>query len=64
MVETDLLLVYNSISGQDLRNSKYSNLINECVRLLRWRLFFDLMLKAIQLSALSCFFFKIFITYC
>ena len=35
MVETDLLLVYNSISGQDLRNSKYSNLINECVRLLR-----------------------------
>ena len=30
----------------------------------RWRLFFDLMLKAIQLSALSCLFFKIFMTYC
>ena len=31
---------------------------------LRWRLFFDLMLKAIQLLALSCLFFKIFMTYC
>ena len=34
------------------------------MRTLRWRLFFDLMLKAIQLSALSCLFFKIFMTYC
>ena len=31
---------------------------------LRWCLFFDLMLKAIQLLVLSCLFFKNLMTYC